>query len=494
MIKICLIVSLGGNKILYLVRYAELALKSEAVRRRWERALVEDIRKRIGDCKIRRERGRIWIDVEAEISEEMSRIFGIQSFSICEDCKLNELGESLIRFTEKKLKGEKTFGLRVRRIGKHDFTSQDVARDLGRKILERFPDLSVDLKKPEKEIFIEIRDENCYIFDEIIQGIGGLPSGVEGKVIGIPSAEIRSPIAIWMMMKRGCEIILDRKEEGREFIDLLRRYQPNLRFADHEWCVDALGVVTGEMEDPAFDIPIYRPLIGLEDEEIGRIGEKIGIKGSVPPSEAFRKRIVSLISDGIDSPVATYLMLKRGAEVVAIHFDNRPFSDDKAMDKSLALVNQIKNLLGVEIKMYVVPHGDNQVAFSNCKRNLRCILCKRMMLRIAEKIVEMDGADAILTGESLGQVASQTLANMYVTSQTVKTQIIRPLIGLDKIEIVDIAGKIGTYEISISPSIGCSIYPKMPATSARLEDVLREEAKIDIDSLVERSIDVIWKN
>jgi thiamine biosynthesis protein ThiI len=144
--------------------------------------------------------------------------------------------------------------------------------------------------------------------------------------------------------------------------------------------------------------------------------------------------------------------------------------------------------------MYVVPHGDNQVSLSNCKRNLRCILCKRMMLRIAEKIVEMDGADAILTRESLGQVASQTLANMYVTSQTVKTQIIRPLIGLDKIEIVDIAGKIGTYEISISPSIGCSIYPKMPATSARLEDVLREEAKIDIDSLVERSIDVIWKN
>lgn len=201
-------------------------------------------------------------------------------------------------------------------------------------------------------------------------------------------------------------------------------------------------------------------------------------------------KLVSLISGGIDSPVATYLMMKQGAEVIALHLDNRPFTDEKQLDKSLKLVKHLENLFDKSIKTFVVPHGDNQVAFArNCRRNLQCVLCKRMMLRIAAKIVEKEGADGILTGESLGQVASQTLQNIHATNQAVKTPIMRPLIGMDKVEIIDIARRIGTYDLSILPGLCCTIVPDKPSTAAKLEIVLREEEKVKMDLLVEESME-----
>lgn len=201
-------------------------------------------------------------------------------------------------------------------------------------------------------------------------------------------------------------------------------------------------------------------------------------------------KVVSLISGGIDSPVATYLMLKKEVEVVAVHFDNRPFTDEKQINKALALVRHLGMRFGVEIKTYLIPHGKNQTEFArNCKRKLECVLCRRMMFRVAEKICEVESADAILTGESLGQVASQTLKNIFVESHAVKIPILRPLIGFDKVEITNIAKKIGTYEISIMPGVCCTIVPKKPATQAKLDDVLSEEWKVDINRLLKESID-----
>ncbi|ATZ60605.1 MAG: 7-cyano-7-deazaguanine synthase [Methanosarcinales archaeon Met12] len=201
-------------------------------------------------------------------------------------------------------------------------------------------------------------------------------------------------------------------------------------------------------------------------------------------------KLVSLISGGIDSPVATYLMMKKGVEVIALHLDNRPFTDEKQLDKSLKLVKHLENLFDKGIKTFVVPHGDNQAAFArNCIEKLQCVLCRRMMLRIAANIVEREGADGILTGESLGQVASQTLQNIYVTNQAVKTPIMRPLIGMDKVDIIDIARKIGTYDLSILPGLCCTIVPEKPSTAAKLEIVLREEEKVNIESLIEESME-----
>ncbi|MCX6689976.1 MAG: hypothetical protein NTZ39_09870 [Methanoregula sp.] len=201
-------------------------------------------------------------------------------------------------------------------------------------------------------------------------------------------------------------------------------------------------------------------------------------------------KLIALISGGIDSPVAAYLMIRRGVEIVAVHMDNRPFTDEKNLDKTLSLVRHLRNLTGSPIRTYIVPHGPNHITFARkCDRHLHCLFCRRMMYRIGERIAEIEGADGILTGESMGQVASQTLQNIMVVNQAVKVAVIRPLIGLDKVEIIDIARRIGTYEISTLPGLCCTIVPKKPSTAARLGDVLREEQKTDIESLVEKSLE-----
>lgn len=205
-------------------------------------------------------------------------------------------------------------------------------------------------------------------------------------------------------------------------------------------------------------------------------------------------KLLSLISGGIDSPVATCMMLNQGAEIEMVHFDNRPFTDDGQFNKVRSLVNHIEKLKDVKIKTYIVPHKESHIAFGkSCKRNLHCVLCRRMMFRVAERLARKNGAEALLTGESLGQVASQTLRNIKTESQAVDIPILRPCIGLDKIEIERIAKDIGTYEISILPGMCCSIVPKRPSTYSRLEVVLEEESRVDMDMLVENSLKEVWE-
>jgi thiamine biosynthesis protein ThiI len=201
-------------------------------------------------------------------------------------------------------------------------------------------------------------------------------------------------------------------------------------------------------------------------------------------------KLLSLISGGIDSPVATYLMVERGAQVSALYFDNRPFTDEKTKNKVIQLVDQLRKITSNEIKLYIIPHGNNQKMFArNCNRHVGCILCRRMMLRLAERLADKINAHGLITGESLGQVASQTLQNLNVENQVVKIPIIRPLIGLDKLEIEAIAQKIGTYDISILPGLCCTIVPKKPSTNADLNRILSQEKNVDIDILVEQSLE-----
>lgn len=199
-------------------------------------------------------------------------------------------------------------------------------------------------------------------------------------------------------------------------------------------------------------------------------------------------KLLSLISGGIDSPVSTYLLLKK-ANIIAVYFDNQPFTDERQLNKAIELIKHLEKISKKKIKIYIVNHGKSQVIFAkNCNRNIHCLLCRRMMFRIAEKIAKKENAKFLLTGESLGQVASQTLTNIKVESQAVKIPILRPLIGFDKIEIEKIAKKIGTYNISISPGLCCTIVPKKPRTSGRLEEVLREEGKVEIEKMVDFAI------
>lgn len=193
-----------------------------------------------------------------------------------------------------------------------------------------------------------------------------------------------------------------------------------------------------------------------------------------------------LLSGGIDSPVAAYLMGKQGMELVLVHFDNRPFTSDQEIEKAKNLMFKLDEVLDMKTSKLLVPHGKSQTEFArSCKRNMECVLCRRMMLRVAEMLAAKNGAECVVTGESLGQVASQTLANIYVEERATRLPIIRPLIGFDKVEIERIAKTIGTYEISISPGLCCTIAPKKPSTYSKLETALDEETKVDLDKLAE---------
>jgi len=197
-------------------------------------------------------------------------------------------------------------------------------------------------------------------------------------------------------------------------------------------------------------------------------------------------RGIVLLSGGIDSPVAAYLMGRQGAELVFAHFDNRPFTSDQEIDKAIALMKKVDAALGRNSVKLLIPHGGSQTELAkSCKRNMECVLCRRMMFRVAERLAEKHEAQCIITGESLGQVASQTLANINVEERATKLPILRPLIGFDKIEIERIAKTIGTYAISIMPGLCCTIAPKKPSTYSRLEVAITEEGKVDIEHLVE---------
>lgn len=362
-----------------IVRYGEIGTKSKRTRKNIEAVLIKNIRHVAGRAKIRQEFGRIFVESDSrELAEKVARVFGVVSTSVAitTSSDMKDILKKGTTYAKKIIKKSDTFAVRARRTGEHPYGSQDIRVELGAKIVDA-TGAKVKLKKPDKTIHVEVRGEDAYIFDSIIDGVGGLPLGSQGKA-------------------------------------------------------------------------------------------------------------VVLMSGGIDSPVAAWMMMKRGVELVCIHMDNSELFGDFSRLRATECIEELSRWNG-RIKTYMVPQCEILEEIRKSGK-LTCVLCKRAMLRVAEIIAKKEGAKAVATGENLGQVASQTLDNLYVIDRVVDIPVFRPLIGMDKMEIVHMAQEIGTYDISIQFAPCCWGPPEYPATKATLKAAEKSESAIDIDRLIKSAV------
>jgi len=237
------------------------------------------------------------------------------------------------------------------------------------------------------------------------------------------------------------------------------------------------------------DSPDHALEIEVRDAEAYVFVETLRGAGGFPVGS--QAKTVALLSGGIDSPAACWLVMKRGCPIVPIYLDNSPLTDEATRTRALDIARKLFEWsFGHPRKVYIVPHGANLQTFVNkAPRRLTCLLCKRMMYRIAERIANLEKAEGIVTGEAIGEQASQTMTNLRVLDEAAKNYPIhRPLLGFDKTETEALARRIGTYEISIRKAKGCSAAPSQPATQARLAMLKEAEEGIDIEKMVDESV------
>ena len=201
--------------------------------------------------------------------------------------------------------------------------------------------------------------------------------------------------------------------------------------------------------------------------------------------------MVCLVSGGIDSPVAAWLAMRKGCVPIFLYYDNSPFTDETTKQRAIDAIKKLREYAPEKrVKLYVIPHGkDLAEILKNCPRNLTCILCRRMMYRVAEKVALMENADAIVTGEIIGEHASQTLRNLRVENEAIsQVSILRPLVGLDKLEVERLARKAGTFDTSTRPASCCSAPPKKPRTRAKFEEVRKAEQRLNIEEMIAKDL------
>jgi thiamine biosynthesis protein ThiI len=379
----------GEEMEVVMVRYGELFLKSGPVMRHFIQILLRNIGKALDsydlDHRFEVHRGRLIIHGEnpGEIAAVISRIFGIVDVEVCviTSNDFPEIEAEAVRMAKFRLVEGASFAVRARRQGVPGVTSREIGARIGAALCREFPAASVDLSHPDYEIFIEMREFGTVLYDSHILAPGGLPLGTQGKALSLLSAGIDSPVATWLMMKRGCDMATLHIDGGR--------------FAG----TDVLAMT--------------------------------------------RRHHAILSSWSAGFPLT---MLVVDAE---LFFD-------------------------------AITTGINP--------RFRCVLCKRFMLRVGSRLVESRRDTALVTGDSLGQVASQTLINMTAISEAATVPVLRPLIAFDKNETVAIARKIGTFERQPG-DIGCRAVPRAPATAAVLDAVHACEKQVGMESLVEEALE-----
>jgi tRNA uracil 4-sulfurtransferase len=374
-----------------LIRYGEISTKG-----RNRHKFVEKLRKSVKialapfpNSKIQASRDRMYVLLNGEngieIIEKLKHIFGIQSFSpaIKVERDVETLKTSALDFVRSHYKEGQTFKVTPKRSDKtFELNTDGINHSIGGYLLQNIPGLRVNVKNPDINLRIEVREEAIYLSCETIPGAGGMPIGSSGKA---------------MLM----------------------------------------------------------------------------------------------LSGGIDSPVAGYLAMKRGVEIEAIHFFSPPFTSERSKEKVVDLTKKLAVIYGSSIKLHIVPFTDIQQAIrEQIPENYSMTSTRRMMLRIADEIRSKQEALAIITGESLGQVASQTLESMFTINEVSNTPILRPLIMMDKTDIIKIAQEIDTLDISNRPFEDCCtiFVPASPKTKPRREKVKRYESYFDFNPFIEEAV------
>ena len=229
--------------------------------------------------------------------------------------------------------------------------------------------------------------------------------------------------------------------------------------------------------------------VEIRDKEAYVYTQSLPAQGGFPLGT--QARTVCLLSGGIDSPVACWLTMKRGSPTIPIYIDNTPYTDERNKQKAIDTAQKLQEWsTGYIRKIYIIPNGENIKAIQEkAPARFTCLLCKRLMYRIAERIADTENALGIVTGEAIGEQASQTMHNLFAIDEAAtRYPIHRPLLGFDKLETEAIARKIGSFEISIMKAKGCTAAPSMPATQARLNAVKDAEAKLDMNAMVESAL------
>ncbi len=379
-------------KEIILIKNGELALKG-LNRSTFEDILIKNIRKRIkplGEFEYRKEQSTIsvvpmddYIDMD-EVSDRISRVFGIAAYSraLQVEKDMSVILENAPDYLAEQLREAKTFKVEGKRSDKKfPLKSPEISAEVGGAILSKFPHLKVDVKNPDILVTIEIREKFAFIRGNQTKGAGGMPTGTAGK----------SAI---------------------------------------------------------------------------------------------------LISGGIDSPVAAYMMAKRGLVLNAIHFASPPYTSPQSEEKVHNLLRKVSRYSG-NICLFTVGFTEIQEEIRDkCPEELFTLIMRRFMMRISNRIAEREDCKALITGESLGQVASQTLNALACTDAVVEMPVFRPLIGLDKDEIIKVSRKIDTFNISIEPYEDCCTVftPKHPKTRPQISIIETAEQALDIEGLIERAI------
>lgn len=381
-------------KEIILAKCGELVLKG-LNRISFEKTLVKNIRTAIapfGDFDISVAQSTIYIDKEDfydidEVYAKVKKVFGIASLCKVAVCNkdMDDIRKTALEYSRQKLAGVKTFKVTAKRSDKRfSLNSPEICREVGGFILSKTPHLSVDVHNPDAIVTVEVRDFGAYIHCENDVGAGGMPYGSNGKA-----------------------------------------------------CL--------------------------------------------------------LLSGGIDSPVAGYMMARRGLKLSAVHFFSPPYTGELAKQKVLSLAEILSDYCpGMDL--YLVHFTEIQEEIrKNCREELFTVIMRRFMVRLANVAAKMSGAGALITGESLGQVASQTMEALNITDELSERLVLRPLIGMDKDDIVAISRKIDTFETSVQPYEDCCTVftPKHPKTKPNLAEIIKEEQKLDVDALVQRATENI---